>query len=82
MSFSTPQDALGRGLLSFLYSSEVHQMVSLDTSSITMNLSLGERPVYTPVITLTAPISVTCPLSNPCKLGLVSSLNNCSKEGL
>ena len=33
------------GWLSFLYSSEVHQTVSLEFSSITMNLSLGERPV-------------------------------------
>ena len=33
------------GLLSFLYSSEVHQIVSLVVSSITKNLSLGERPV-------------------------------------
>ena len=32
-------------LLSFLYSSEVHQIVSLVVSSITKNLSLGERPV-------------------------------------
>ena len=33
------------GWLSFLYSSEVHQTVFLEFSSITMNLSLGERPV-------------------------------------
>ena len=33
------------GLLSFLYSSEVHHTVFLLTSSITKNLSLGERPV-------------------------------------
>ena len=33
------------GLLSFLNSSEVHQTVSLEFSSMTMNLSLGERPV-------------------------------------
>ena len=33
------------GLLSFLNASEVHHTVSRDTSSITMNLSLGERPV-------------------------------------
>ena len=32
------------GLLSFLNSSEVHHTVSLEFSSITMNLSLGERP--------------------------------------
>ena len=31
--------------LSFLYSSEVHHTVSLEFSSTTMNLSLGERPV-------------------------------------
>ena len=33
------------GWLSFLYSSEVHHTVSLEFSSTTMNLSLGERPV-------------------------------------
>ena len=33
------------GWLSFLYSSLVHHTVSLEFSSITMNLSLGERPV-------------------------------------
>ena len=33
------------GWLSFLYSSVVHQTVSLEFSSITMYLSLGERPV-------------------------------------
>ena len=30
---------------------------------MTMNLSLGERPVYTPVMTLTAPSSLTWPFS-------------------
>ena len=51
------------GLLSFLYSSLVHQMVSRVVSSITKNLSLGERPVYSPVITFTAPVSVSWPRS-------------------
>ena len=37
--------SLEAGLLSFLNSSEVHHTVSLEFSSITMNLSLGERPV-------------------------------------
>ena len=32
-------------MLSFLNSSEVHHTVSLEFSSMTMNLSLGERPV-------------------------------------
>ena len=39
------QASLEAGLLSFLNSSEVHHTVSLETSSMTMNLSLGERPV-------------------------------------
>ena len=39
------QASLEAGLLSFLYSSEVHHTVSLEFSSMTMNLSLGERPV-------------------------------------
>ena len=34
------------GLLSFLYSSEVHQTLSALKASLTINLSLGERPVY------------------------------------
>ena len=33
------------GWLSFLYSSDVHHTVSLELSSTTMYLSLGERPV-------------------------------------
>ena len=33
------------GWLSFLYSSDVHHTVSLEFSSITIYLSLGERPV-------------------------------------
>jgi len=43
--FSSFQAFFVTGLLSFLYSSEVHQIVSLVVSSITKNLSLGERPV-------------------------------------
>ena len=39
------QASLLAGLLSFLYSGVVHHTVSLEVSSITMNLSLGERPV-------------------------------------
>ena len=49
--------------LSLGYSGVFHHTVSLEFLSITMYLSLGERPVYTPVITLTAPSSVTWPLS-------------------
>ena len=37
------QASLLAGLLSFLYSGVVHHTVSLEVSSITMNLSLGER---------------------------------------
>ena len=39
------QASCDAGWLSFLYSSEVHHTVSLEFSSITMNLSFGERPV-------------------------------------
>jgi len=59
ISFTVSQASCVAGWLSFLYSSEVHHTVSLEFSSITMNLSLGERPVYTPVITLTAPSSLS-----------------------
>ena len=45
-SFLQASQASGEaGLLSFLYSAEVHHTVSLEFSSMTMNLSLGERPV-------------------------------------
>ncbi len=43
--FSSFQVFFVTGLLSFLYSGEVHQMVSLVVSSMTKNLSFGERPV-------------------------------------
>ena len=43
-----------------------------DGDAATMNLSLGERPVYTPVITFTAPSSVATPFSNPSRVGRVS----------
>ena len=74
-SFTAAQVASEAGWLSFLNSSEVHQTVSLLFSSMTMNLSFGERPVYTPVMTFTAPSSETCPLSKPSSSGLVSSSN-------
>jgi len=45
MSFSTFQLFSLIGLLSFLYSSEVHQIVFSVTASFTKNLSFGERPV-------------------------------------
>ena len=61
------------GLLSLTAFSDVHQKVSLLTSSLTIYLSFGDRPVKTPVITFTAPSSVNCPLSKPSKLGLSSS---------
>ena len=47
------------GLLSFGDPGVFHQIVSLVTSSSTINLSLGERPVNSPVITFTAPSSVS-----------------------
>ena len=59
MSFTVAHASSEAGWLSFLYSSEVHHTVSFEFSSITMNLSLGERPVYTPVITFTAPSSLS-----------------------
>jgi hypothetical protein len=40
-------------------------MVSFVISSFTIYLSLGERPVKTPVLTATAPVSVTAPFSYP-----------------
>ena len=45
ISFTAAQASSEAGWLSFLYSSLVHHTVSLEFSSITMNLSLGERPV-------------------------------------
>ena len=45
ISFTAAQASSEAGWLSFLYSSLVHQTVFLEFSSITMNLSLGERPV-------------------------------------
>ena len=44
-SFTVAQTDSLMGWLSFLYSSEVHHTVSLEFSSMTMYLSLGERPV-------------------------------------
>ena len=44
-SFEPMLDYWVAGWLSFLYSSEVHHTVSLEFSSITIYLSLGERPV-------------------------------------
>ena len=60
--------------LSLGYSGVFHQTVFLEFLSMTMYLSLGERPVNTPVMTLIAPSSVTCPFSKPVRPGLVSSL--------
>ena len=42
---TSAQVASVAGWLSFLYSSEVHHTVSLEFSSTTIYLSLGERPV-------------------------------------
>ena len=44
-SFTAAQVSFEAGWLSFLYSGEVHHTVSLEFSSMTINLSLGERPV-------------------------------------
>ncbi len=44
-SFTSPHTFSLMGWLSFLYSSLVHHTVSFDWLSITMYLSLGERPV-------------------------------------
>src|SRR5574344_998803 len=44
-SLTTDQHFASTGLLSFLYSSEVHQTVFSLVASFTKNLSLGERPV-------------------------------------
>ena len=43
--FTAFQVSTEAGWLSFLNSGEVHHTVSLEVSSMTMNLSLGERPV-------------------------------------
>ncbi|CSI79222.1 Uncharacterised protein [Vibrio cholerae] len=51
------------GLLSFFALSDVHHSVSRVVSSLTINLSFGERPVKMPVSTATAPNSVTTPRS-------------------
>ena len=81
-AFKSAQTSGVVGLLSFGALGDVHQMVSRETSSMTMYLSLGERPVNSPVITLTAPYSVTTPFSKPSSPGFVSSSNNFSYEGL
>ena len=45
ISLTAAQASWEAGLLSLGYSGVVHHTVSLEFSSITMNLSLGERPV-------------------------------------
>ena len=44
-SLTVFQTCSDMGWLSFLYASEVHHTVSLEFSSTTIYLSLGERPV-------------------------------------
>ena len=81
-SFNASQVFCEIGLLSFTALSEVHQIVFSVTASLTIYLSLGERPVKSPVITFTAPSSETCPRSKPFKFGSVSASNKSSKDGL
>ena len=45
LAFKSAHAASEHGLLSFLYSSEVHHTVFSLASFLTKNLSLGERPV-------------------------------------
>ena len=45
LAFKSAQASSVHGLLSFLYSSEVHHTESAEASFLTKNLSLGERPV-------------------------------------
>ena len=63
VSFKAFQVSVEIGLLSLTAFSEFHQMVFSVVLSLTIYLSLGERPVNSPVITLTAPSSVNCPFS-------------------
>ena len=45
LAFRSAQASSEQGLLSFLYSSEVHHTEFSEASFLTKNLSLGERPV-------------------------------------
>ena len=45
LDFKSAQASSEQGLLSFLYSSDVHHTVFSLASFLTKNLSLGERPV-------------------------------------
>ena len=74
---SSAQTSGDIGLLSFLMS-PFHQYVSRVLSSMVIYLSLGERPVYSPVSTLTAPSSDMTPRSYPVRSDRVSSLYNVS----
>ena len=65
------------GLLSFFPCVD-HHTVSFEVSSITMNLSFGDRPVNFPVSTLIAPVFVSIPFSNPSSEGSVSCLKSSS----
>ena len=59
VSFKAFQVSVEIGLLSLTAFSEFHQIVFSVVLSLTMYLSFGERPVNSPVITLTAPSSVS-----------------------
>ena len=74
VSFKAFQVSCEIGLLSFAALSEFHQIVFSVTLSLTMYLSLGERPVNSPVITLIAPSSDSCPFSKPSNAVFNSSL--------
>src|SRR5690606_27550172 len=80
--FQAPQLVSVIGLLCFTATSYVNQIVFSVTASFTIYLSLGDRPVKSPVITFTAPSSATCPRSKPCKFGSVSASNKSSNDGL
>ena len=63
-SFLQASQASGEaGLLSFLYSAEVHHTVSLEFSSMDDELILGGTAGVNAVMTLTAPSSLTWPFS-------------------
>ena len=59
-----------------------HHTVLSVFASLTIYLSLGERPVNFPVFTATAPVLVTTASSKPLKDGSVSYLNKSSYDGL
>ena len=57
-SLSSPHTSGVIGLLSFFAPFPFHHKLSFVVSSMTINLSFGDRPVYSPVNTLTAPSSL------------------------